>query len=133
MDEPIINPWVFYYIDTLSSLSCLFSILTLVSILCFIINWSCLGDEIANIEFERKCGIEREVTQKRTTAYIVWVKRLATAIFVFGFLSIILPSKDTMYKMLIAQYTTKQNAQNGVEFVIDVVDKAIEKFNLKKQ
>ena len=96
MNEPIISPWVFYWIDVLSTLDDLPVILAFLGVALVIIGWVLIYTEM---DGEIPC-----ICKKIAVVYL--------SIFVFSAaISIFIPSKETMYQMLIASYVTPNNVE----------------------
>ena len=129
--EPIINPWLFYLADILDGLKIFAIVLTGVGIAYIIVCLCCMADNYGYDE--DKCKI--------------WSNRLkksmlpAIAFIVFA---ITMPSKDTLYKMAIAEALTPDNVKmaydvtgktandilnGGSEFIKDIMDYGVEKID----
>lgn len=112
MNEPIINPWIFYFIDLSTSIvvaSTFLAILSIIlTIVCFVVY-----NETYNQD-----------TKDKTKKYS---KNLGIAFIIFLVLSTFIPSKETCYKMLIASNITKENITTTGEAINEVLDKAVEK------
>ena len=93
--EPIVSPWVIYGIDMLNSLKVVVTIGCVLSTIMFIVMFIFSHDEINSKE-------DRIATKKilRIPATIAVVLMLS---------SVLLPSRETAYKMLMASYVTPNN------------------------
>lgn len=129
--EPIINPWLFYLADILDGLKIFAMVLTGVAIAYIIICLYCMADNYGY--YEDKCKI--------------WSNRLKKSILpaiAFIVFAITMPSKDTLYKMAIAQALTPDNVKmaydvtgktandilnGGSEFIKDIMDYGVEKID----
>lgn len=110
MYEPIINPMIFYWIELADKiqLAPLFAVITgFLWALCF---------------FGADLSIE-EAYKTRRVSIAVFIVLFAISIF----LALLVPSKDTMYKMLIAKQVTPHNLQVTGETVDKAIDKVAEK------
>ena len=104
--EPIISPWIFYLISVSESLK-VFSIIA--AILIFILLLFLFGVRSETYDEEPKIELCK------------WIKISAISVVIFSFLSITLPSEQTSYNMLTAQYVTPNNIQNGKEAIVDMI------------
>ena len=113
----IINPWWFYLsdvVETIDFVSMLFSAFGVIGCLIF-----CF--------FLAECAeYEDEETLKKN-----WVvfKKFAIMTMIFLFTAIIVPTRDTLYKMLAASLVTHENIQIVGESATDVVDYIVEKID----
>ena len=102
MNEPIISPWIFYWIDLADSLKLIIFFILLFSFVGFLLaggNYA-FKDE----RYVRDGEIQRLVRATKFFAYCLLV-------FVIPFVAI--PSQETMYKMLI----TSQLTPNNIEYL----------------
>lgn len=113
----IINPWWFYLsdvVETIDFVSMLFAAFGVVGCLiaCF---WLA---ECAEYEDEK-------------TMHKNWVlfKKIAITTMVFLLIAIIVPARDTVYKMFAASLVTHENIQIVGESATDVVDYIVEKID----
>lgn len=96
MYKTIINPMGFYWIDILEKVSSLPALIFLGGILGFL--------------FLGMMGILMDCTDKQLTKYVRnWAALIIVLVIITGLASIFIPSKDTMYKMLIAKQVTPHN------------------------
>lgn len=110
--NPIISPWVFYWID-------IFNAVDAVAFLCAIattLGTLCFGGMASN----------NYDTRERSNA-IKWAKRFAVGLVISIALGVLTPSEDTCYKMLAADMFTQDNINNATEYVTDVIDYAVDK------
>ena len=110
MNEPIINPWIFYFAEV----ACIFKMFNIV--LCILI--FCIG--VIYIASKNDENIEFKDYKK------VFYKFLVSFIITF-LIGVFIPSKDTIYCMAIAQKITPANIQVVEETGKDFVDYIIEK------
>lgn len=112
MNEPIINPWIFYFIDLSTHITVASTFLAILSIILMV---AC-------------CVIYNETYDQKTKDEAnMYGKNLGVAFIIFLVLSIFIPSRETCYKMLIASNITKENITTTGEAVYEVLDKAVEK------
>lgn len=123
MNEPIISPWVFYWIETMSQIKDIANAVTGVTMFISIIF---LFFALLLKKEEREKHINEEIFGRVTKGMIV-----------VGIVSIIacmfLPAKETMYKMLTASYITQENIENVGESIDKIADKLVEKINQVKK
>lgn len=117
MNEFIINPWVIYIIELIDTLKIGLWILIGLSSVIFIVILHLLYDEDLIEDFEEDVPDRSKLIKRRNSLIIL--------LLVMIFFNIVLPTKETMYKMLIASYVTKEN----VNIVESQFDKLIEKFS----
>lgn len=129
--EPIINPWLLYLADVLDGLKILSW--TVVAIACVYVI-VCLAGVAVN------CDLDEDDFKK-------WYCNLKKAILptvVSMVFAILMPSKDTLYKMAIAEALTPDNVKmaydvtsktandilnGGSEFIKDIMDYGVEKID----
>ncbi len=105
--EPIISPWIFYWMDIAGALK-----MTLVALATF---------GLFAMFF---AAMHNDIEDK---PIIPAIKPIAIAIVVVLFVVAFIPSKDTMYKMLITSYITP----NNIELVGGSIDNALDKLTDK--
>ncbi len=112
MSTPIINPMLFYWINTLNNLRIFAGVVALFLPFIYLFESGVVfidrGDEGAK-EFEKK-------TWKKWAA----VELIAVLILVF------VPSKETVYEMIIAQNVTVENLSNAEEKVREIFEYIVE-------
>lgn len=128
MNEPIINPWIFYLIEKCATLHCSSFIIAIaislgLTLVCseerpdvFYYSGSSLGKE------EYKKDKEKWEQGRKQTK-----KRIIVVLVIGALISFLAPSKETMYKMLIAQQLTKQNIEVVKGNLNDALDNIVEK------
>lgn len=120
--KPIISPWLIYLIDLFDNLKGLLNIVLILSgcavgVILFI--WFiCLIDYYVNDDFTIKC-------KKYLRKSIIWL-------FISGLLFVAIPSKDTMYTMLVLDNVTSDNIQSigktgkdVVDYIVNQIDKVV--------
>lgn len=110
--EPLINPWVFYYIEVLDRVS------TGIAIGMF----ACVA--VATFSGMDYYDFDATETTKRRSKKMI---KAAVILFLFfGLAQILIPGKRTMYQMLAARYVTAENIEavqnNVVDFVGRIAD-----------
>lgn len=101
MNEPIINPWIFYIADVCQGLN----IILFIAIPCIIAT--------AVVAF---CSDEYGV-----------LKRVIVALIAVSLIFILVPGRDTIYKMAIVQQLTPSNIQKAGDSIDAVIDRTIDK------
>lgn len=97
--EPIVSPWIIYGVAVLTKLGVAIRALEVLSFVA-------LAFTIPIMDL-KEAG--------------KWRKRFAISAFVFGFLDIFMPDKDTMLTMLALQYVTPDNIQAVQSNIVDFV------------
>lgn len=120
--KPIINPWLIYLINLFDNLKLLL-IITLILLACItvgiLLTWFiCVVDCYMDDDFIIAC-------KKYLKKSIIWL-------FISGLLFITIPSKDTMYTMLVLDNVTSDNIQtigktgkDVVDYIVNQIDKIV--------
>lgn len=120
--KPIISPWLIYLINLFDDLKLLL-IITLILLACItvgilLILFFCITDCYEDDNFIIKC-------KKYLKKSIVWL-------FINSLLFITIPSKDTMYTMLVLDNVTSDNIQaigktgkDVVDYIVNQIDDVI--------
>lgn len=113
MNEPIINPWIFYFIGLCRPinivsliLSCIFTFLAILTYC------DSLGENPYN-------STDDEIEKRNIS------KTMGIIASVFIAIAILTPNESTCYKMLIASSVTKENITTTGEAINEVLDKAV--------
>ena len=125
--KPIISPWLIYLIDLFDCLKGLLNIaliLLVCAIVVILIIWfACFIDDYHD---ERDDNVII-VCKKRLKKLIIWLG-------ISGLLFTAIPSKDTMYTMLVLENVTTENIQDigktgkdVVDYITDQIDKIVNK------
>ena len=113
---PIINPWIFYLIDVLSTLKGVsgFTIFIALSALIF--------TAVIMVYFK----FQEDYYGYEDHAYIKTLIRIFKSFLIIACIATgvytVTPSEETMYKMLVAQYVTYENVDKATETIKDGVD-----------
>lgn len=118
----IINPWIFYLIDVLSTLKHNSAIIASVSIFAFC--GTCLIAAIAKSESHYDNDSARLATLS-----VKALKKILIVICISAGVYTVTPSEETMYKMLVAQYVTYENVDKATESIKEGVDYIFKKLN----
>lgn len=111
----IINPWIFYLIDVLSSLKRINSVVASITLF----GAFCLGTFIV---IHQTCFCYDEDDRLLTTQSIKILKKILIVLCISTGVFTVTPSEKTMYKMLVAQYVTYENVDKATETIKDGVD-----------
>lgn len=122
----IVNPWYFYLSnlsDNFRTLSICVFIIAIIAMISFIIGWICVAIEDGSFE----CG-NNELPLTKFLKRMAKISTVAT--IVSAILMTVLPSEDTINKMVISSFVTKENiteAKTGAKELVDyIVEKATE-------
>lgn len=111
----IINPWIFYLIDVLSSLKGISLTVILITIL------GLIGAMVVTVI--AKCDSFCDDDSDRfITLSIKLLKKLLIILCISFGVYTVTPSEETMYKMLVAQNVTYENVDKATEAIKDGVD-----------
>lgn len=115
MEGVIINPWWFYLIDFLGNLEVAAGAAIFVSLGVFgVIIIYYMSDE--------------------WTAIMKKVLNISICVFIVScIVNIVIPSKETMYTMMVASYVTYENVDYATDTIKDSVDYIFDKFNEDEQ
>lgn len=125
MNEPIISPWIFYFIDLAGKFSFFLPILALVS------GFICLTSA-SNIKSYNDKEENDRFAKAAKTFGVIFLMSIVTILLI--------PSQDTIYKMLTASYITPANiakvsdtAENAAIKLSDMVVDAAKKLQEDKK
>ena len=120
--KPIISPWLIYLIDLFDNLKGLFTIA--------LILFGCAAVVLSIIWFIGSVDYEQDedpivTCKKHLKQSVIWL-------CVSGLLFAVIPSKDTMYKMIVSENVTTENIQDigktgkdMVDYIVDQIDKVV--------
>ena len=115
---PIINPWLFYLVDTLDVLQVMFILVVIA--LAIVIMFITL--RIDDLGWDEK---EKMKSARRTRKIVIFFSILLLVAIP------LIPSKDTCYKMMVASQITDTNIQKAEDVIKDSVDYIFEKIDKK--
>lgn len=127
---PIINPWTFYLIDILSNLKGVSRFATFITV--FVLIFIAIITAYLKVQdfyYGSENNIEVIGILTRFFKKLLIVACIAISVF------IVTPSKETMYKMLVAQYVTYENVDKATESIkegVDYIFNKLEKNNEKR-
>lgn len=117
---PIINPIYFYLMEVGDGLKTIFAIVSTFSflgtIIAFIIWWLSTEDR----------SIDRVVALKV-------LKRLILCSVILSAFATLIPSSNTVIKMVVAQHITAENYEFAKDEMVELIDYIIEKINSKEE
>lgn len=108
---PIINPWLFYLVNLISNFKLGGLIIPLILLACVLIGCLPLAEDISDEQFAK---IAKKLIACALCGFTVWM---------------VLPSKETCYKMMVASQVTEDNIQKAEDVIKDSVDYIFEKIN----
>ena len=121
MNEPIISPWIFYWMSVVDNLRSLIGFIGLSATgttICFCLDWIVqLGDKNYSVKYKQE------------------IKLFACIGLVCAVLFALIPNEKTLTRMIIASYVTPQNieivqgeANKSVDYLINKIVEAGEKW-----
>ena len=112
MNDPIISPWLIYFVETVASMSCLIKVSGAIAI---------------GLAFLYLVHSTETYDDERAANSIKSAKKFFTIGVVFTLLAVFIPTRDTIYKMMAASCLTPANIQATGELADKAVDKVIDK------
>lgn len=122
----IINPWIFYLIDVLSSLKGI----TLTAIVITLFGSIGLGTYIV---VHQSCYCYGEEDRHLITKLTKILKKVLIVLCIITGVYTVTPSEETMYKMLVAQNVTYENVDKATKTIKDGVDYIFKKLGKEDQ
>ena len=117
--KPIINPWLFYLIDVADNINLICIIMLVIALIASGLISICLFDAVAG-------GI---IGEDKKQAYFKRLKTSLKVIIPCIIITILTPSSDTIYKMIIADNITPHNIEIVGDTVESSIDYIFEKIN----
>ena len=118
MSEYIIDPKWFYFVDMLNDLECAICVITGVLTVGILIILIIASTKI----FDGWSDEDRDLWKKLAKKAI----RLSVIPICMIFIIVLIPSKETMYEMMMAKYITHENISFSVEAIKSAVDYIVE-------
>lgn len=113
----IISPWIFYLINLLSNIDTLCSMLTFLS---FLVLLGLILYQWANV-----LDSDDDIWE----SFIKWRKRTAITLVISILGLIFIPTEETMYQMLVANYVTYENVETATDVIKNSVDYIFDKLD----
>lgn len=113
----MINPWWFYLTDVVETIDFVFTLFAAFGVVSCMVFFACI------VGYD-ECTDE-ETIQKNWGIF----KKFVITTMVFLLTAIIVPARDTVYKMFAASLVTHENIQIVGESATDVVDYIVEKID----
>lgn len=110
--KPIISPWAIYFAEVGDTIKSIALVVVFIAIIAFVIG---IATELDAIDDE-----EHKVAMK-------WIKGGVIALIISVVIFIFIPSKETVYTMLIADNITMSTIENGKEDVKEMIDYIVDK------
>ena len=114
--NPIISPWLIYFINILGDLQSLAILLAgvfLIALMIIFLLWTYYGD----------IGVEFEYVKKGKHKIIIFFEVISILGIIF------IPSKETIYAMVVAKYVTPNNIEmvggsvkNSIDYIFEKID-----------
>lgn len=127
MNEPIISPWIFYWMSVVDNLRSFIGLIGLSA--AGITMWFCL-DWIVTLR----------TNEAKSVKYKQKIKPLCCIALVCGVLSVLIPNQTTLTRMIVASYVTPQNieimqgeANKSVDYLINKIIEVGEKWEQRGQ
>ena len=112
--EPIINPWIFYFADILNAFSILFTAIGIIGLFTSTIILITIF-----VDFD-----DGSIEARRLEKLLKNLLFICSTVLIIG---VLLPTKETIYKMLTAKYLTSDNINLGIEQIKSMIDYIAEK------
>lgn len=114
---PIINPWLFYFVDVIGNFKSACFVLVLLIVIGFgAITIIEIGEAVDELELDEAKVIKN-------------LKKMAIVVVLLMTFTMLLPSKKTCYQMIIASQVTEENVKKAEDVIKDSVDYIFEKIN----
>lgn len=115
-----INPWVFYVIGLITHIQIFCITVTVGGGIIWLLGLflgPAIIDEITDTEEKEKAYLK---------TFWKWMKRFPLIFLISVGITVVIPSEETMYKMMIASKISTDNVDHVIERLDDVVDAIIE-------
>lgn len=140
----IVSPWIFYLINVIGQLKCIFALL--IAILIPFIGHTYVKakncyDEKFKEYYHRSFNVTKEEAREKAKEESdpiikrcnIFVRRGTTVCIIMLVLFSLIPSQETMYKMLVANYVTYENVETATDAIKDSVDYIFDKLNEEEE
>ena len=119
--EPIISPWVLYWVSVMCNINDLVAIINWLSIMSII-----LVVAVHLVDYMNYMNGDERVIIPNWTKYIK-ISLIVTC--VSGLLYIFIPDKQTMISMIVVSYITPDNINITADYVVELVQRISEAVN----
>lgn len=126
-NEYIINPYVFYWVHVASALLFISVVWTFLSGCVFCFNLASYFQAKDDLQSYEPDDYGYNSKNKKCEYYLKQTKASFVVMLVFCVLSVFVPNRETSYKMLIANSLTKKNIEVSRDFIIETIDKVVDK------
>lgn len=123
--KPIVNPWIFYWLNVVNCLNTL-SWIGLIGG-CVALFGVCMA---ISVMYDCSC---REEDEKAIANLKKWPKRIIVLIGISLIVCIFVPDKEVLEQMVISSYITPANIETGKEEVKEMIDYIFEKINSEEE
>lgn len=118
MSEPIISPWIFYWVNVLDSLKFFISTIIIIGIIAIITTAIIMVSTCFDLDELKEKSKFLKIFQKAIISILILM-----AVYSFT------PSKETMITMLVADNVTKENIEITTDTIKNVTDYIFDKIN----
>lgn len=119
----IISPWIFYLIELLNNINTILDI--------FIFIFISLLTILIMVYFSYYDFYDKDDDIIKSTK--LWIKRSIIGLIITGLFITVIPTKETMYQMLVANYVTYENVETASDIIKDSVDYIFEKLDEEEE
>ena len=116
--EPIISPWILYWVSVLSNVNDLIGIINWLSIISII-----LAVAVHLVDYMNYMNGDESVIMPNWIKYIK-ISLIVTCIS--GLLYVFIPDKQTMISMIVVSYITPDNINVSTDYVVELVQRIAE-------
>ena len=118
MSEPIISPWIFYWVNVLDSLKFFISTIIIIGIIAIITTAIIMVSTCFDLDELKEKSKFLKIFQKAIISILILM-----AVYSFT------PSKETIITMLVADNVTKENIEITTDTIKNVTDYIFDKIN----
>lgn len=123
--KPIINPWIVYFAEVSDVIKCLNILLFIVAAIYFVITYD--FSDVMEMSLDGFLHANEEKTEKNKKRWFSKIKKTCLCLFILLFFGLFVPSKETIYKMIIASYVTEDNYKKSKEEIYEIIDHVADK------
>lgn len=119
--KPIINPFWIYLAEVTNNIKFITGFLLVGLVIAYIVLWLSYAFDSGSPWCNDK---KEQLAENKKTRKIILISAIATSVIVA-----IAPSKDTIYKMIVASNITEDNLKSAGQTIDNLVDSVIDKIN----